>query len=340
MIRKKWIALVMVMILWLMTGVAWAVVDQSSFEDEHLAAPAVAGLLLEEAGIDNRYGQGRDGGNFIRDVAHEMGSHINDENGTDFWGISKCDVEAYKIAVGAFLLRQGASILDGQVIWLDASEYDEAAGRWKDKSGEGNDAKQDDPNKKPKLMEGELNHLSVVRFDGESNVLTADVDNNLFSNEKGITVFAVVLTPGGTGSIMGQYSVANNTRQWHLGSVYADDSKPGFTAQSSATSFNSNQVASMTSYPDGFNIWTGYWTPDQASKFRLNGVEEIAASIKTANITVLDNPEPLEVGGMTATSGGPRYLNGDIAEILIYDRALYDNELEMVEAYLTAKYAL
>ncbi len=74
------------------------------------AAPAVASELLREAGESNRYGSGRDGGNYIRDVAHEMGSHNEDVNNTDFHGVGKCDQEAYKAAIAAFLIEQGANI--------------------------------------------------------------------------------------------------------------------------------------------------------------------------------------------------------------------------------------
>ena len=64
---------------------------------EYEAAPAVAARLLDDAGVDNRYGQGRDGGNFIADVARHM------EDTTDFDGVSKEDVGAYECAVAAFL---------------------------------------------------------------------------------------------------------------------------------------------------------------------------------------------------------------------------------------------
>jgi len=65
--------------------------------DECLAAPAVAGILLEAAGVDNRYGTGRDGGNFIKDVANHMGLEA------EFDGVSKCDIIAYECAVAAYL---------------------------------------------------------------------------------------------------------------------------------------------------------------------------------------------------------------------------------------------
>ncbi|MFT4309643.1 MAG: hypothetical protein ACMXYL_04095 [Candidatus Woesearchaeota archaeon] len=61
------------------------------------AAPAVASDLLNEADISNRYGQGRNGGNHISDVAHAMGS------GTDFNGVAKEDVMAYECEIVKFL---------------------------------------------------------------------------------------------------------------------------------------------------------------------------------------------------------------------------------------------
>ena len=74
------------------------------------AAPAVANELLQEAGESNRYGSGPDGGNYIRDVAHEMGNHGDDEKNTDFHGVEKCDQEAYKAAIAAFLVEKGAEV--------------------------------------------------------------------------------------------------------------------------------------------------------------------------------------------------------------------------------------
>jgi hypothetical protein len=70
---------------------------KSESDVECLAAPAVAGLLLEAAGVDNRYGTGRDGGNFIKDVANHMGLEA------EFDEVSKCDIIAYECAVAAYL---------------------------------------------------------------------------------------------------------------------------------------------------------------------------------------------------------------------------------------------
>jgi len=81
------VTLVMLFAFSLMAGTALA---ESS---ECPAAPAVANELLREAlreaGENNPYGSGRDGSNYISDVAHEMGSHEEDEENTDFQGVGK-----------------------------------------------------------------------------------------------------------------------------------------------------------------------------------------------------------------------------------------------------------
>ena len=71
--------------------------------DECPAAPAVAGLLLEAVGVDNRWGSGKDGGNYIADVAHEMGPE------TYFHGVEKCAIEDYRLEVAKFLILKGAT---------------------------------------------------------------------------------------------------------------------------------------------------------------------------------------------------------------------------------------
>jgi hypothetical protein len=105
-----------------MTAMAEEVINtDADFAVDYPAAPAVAGLLLEEAGTDNRYGSGRDGGNYIRDVAHEMGAE------TDFWGVLKTDVIAYECAVAEFLREQSAPVTASGTGVVDAAASGAAA---------------------------------------------------------------------------------------------------------------------------------------------------------------------------------------------------------------------
>jgi hypothetical protein len=74
---------------------------------DYPAAPAVAAAILKDAGISHKYGVK---GNYIADVAAEMGSWEADENGSWFHGIEKCDEQAYYEAVYNYLRTLGAQL--------------------------------------------------------------------------------------------------------------------------------------------------------------------------------------------------------------------------------------
>ena len=95
---------ILVFILLMVVVLLTLLVAPASVADECPAAPAVAGLLLEEAGIDNRWGTGRDGGNYIKAVANHMGSE------TDFDGVEKCEVFEYEFVIAHFLNDLGAAV--------------------------------------------------------------------------------------------------------------------------------------------------------------------------------------------------------------------------------------
>ncbi len=94
------LGLVLLMVVVLLT----LLVAPASVSDECPAAPAVAGLLLEEAGIDNRWGTGKDAGNYIKEVANHMGPE------TDFDGAEKCELFKYELAIAYFLNGLGAAV--------------------------------------------------------------------------------------------------------------------------------------------------------------------------------------------------------------------------------------
>lgn len=75
-------------------------------EAEYPAAPAIAEKLLAEAGVSHRYGKGKEGGNYIADVAKMMGK------GASFMGVEKADLIAYEAAVKAYLIEAGALVAE------------------------------------------------------------------------------------------------------------------------------------------------------------------------------------------------------------------------------------
>jgi hypothetical protein len=117
---RKFLVLVLVgaLLLASTTGIASAteINEPQDFQAEYLAAPAVAGMLLEAAGVDNRFGTGKDGGNYISLVTQAMGP------GTDFNGVSKENIEAYKSEVEIFL-NDAIGVNEGNVAKIDTTYY-------------------------------------------------------------------------------------------------------------------------------------------------------------------------------------------------------------------------
>jgi len=71
---------------------------------DYPAAPAVANDLLKAAGKSNTVGKGKGQINLMQEVAHKMGP------GTDFNGVAKSDVTAYRNAVKTFMNTVGAGL--------------------------------------------------------------------------------------------------------------------------------------------------------------------------------------------------------------------------------------
>jgi hypothetical protein len=75
------------------------------------AAPSVAAAILKDADISHMYQiEGEKPGNYVADVAAEMGSSAYDNNGSWFQEISKFDKVDYLNAVQNFLFAAGAPL--------------------------------------------------------------------------------------------------------------------------------------------------------------------------------------------------------------------------------------
>lgn len=88
------------------TGTGEGTATVKVVEEEYPAAPAVAEKLLAEAGVSHRYGKGKEGGNYIADIAKLMGK------GASFMGVEKKDFLAYEEAVKAYLTEAGALLVE------------------------------------------------------------------------------------------------------------------------------------------------------------------------------------------------------------------------------------
>jgi len=255
-----------------------------------------------------------------------------------------------------------ATDIEGSRLWLDASDVDAdgqddnlsdgaAVATWADKSGFANHATQATADLRPVVKTGVLSGKPVVRFDGaDDRLLSGTTSTYRFLHDgSGATFFIVwrlnattegdlqwaIDTGGGSSSIAGvSYGTENRgtdtDRLWfHCGNA-------GLSGNVLTTEFaqydgvHPDQTWMMGTYTfqnglPGDDVWYG-----------TNGAMVVSQEPQGP---AFDGPSA-RVLGIGATSGSAFPLNGDIAEIVFYDKVLNSNELNHVGAYLEVKYGL
>ncbi|MCS7074757.1 MAG: LamG domain-containing protein, partial [Bacteroidia bacterium] len=199
--------------------------------------------------------------------------------------------------------------------------------QWRDRSGNGNHTNQANPSARPIWIASGLNNLPVVRFDGSNQWL--QIPNSASLNPPNqLTLFVV-----------GKY---NGATSWQT-----------FVNKSTNSSFNDGYAISRNNTANQFLFYINNYTQNVATaalaqntfgiisglynqvsvQAWLNGTQ-IATDPFAGSIS--NTSTPMYVG---AYNGGG-YLNGDIAEIVMYNTALNAVQRILVENYLSSKYNL
>lgn len=191
--------------------------------------------------------------------------------------------------------------------------------RWIDQSGAGRNASMATAARQPTFVPGALNGWPVLRFGGaQSMYLDFFASPTLFTvfivgkNSNPAESFSMILGPGG--------NAANNQLRWENGSsalfVGTGNNLPVITSSIGNTRVYHALSAryngsSMTVYRDG--------NPTSSHPFVTSGPWVLAS-----------------VGSWYSSY----FLRGDLAEVIVYDRALTEAERLDVNQYLRSKYAL
>jgi hypothetical protein len=194
-----------------------------------------------------------------------------------------------------------------------------------------------DLNSKPTIT------LSTTDYSGDDPVLTSryfsSLSNPLIMGDVGTTAFAVIFvddvcTQSNTnGAIFGNFGNAVDGSHYPYGptcSVY----------DSFATENRKGPLTSPVTIP---NAWTLYSVVSTTNDWRayING-QLMHSNNSNVYSNVINNSEDengyLLIGYQL--QNGDHYLNGKIAEAVIYNRVLTTPERQQVEAYLNAKYAI
>jgi hypothetical protein len=237
------------------------------------------------------------------------------------------DLQAY------FLKRYGPAFLPSSIAdlfaWHDAGQgvtIDVGVSQWSDLSGNGHHLVQATGIKQPLLVNGVINGKPVVRFDGVDDFL----ETTLGATVSAHTFFMVFKgTVSGTDLGLMRLSNTSGTQQgltWHANSAIY--SYHGDGSRYVRVSGRSPGVPYIVT-----RLWNGGLT---AADMNLWVNNTAGTKYSTPVATFLS--AKYNLGQCSTISGG--YFGGDIAEVLLYNRALEQSEIDTIERWLAAKYLI
>lgn len=249
-------------------------------------------------------------------------------------GVKGTDVVAAGIAsspAAASYLRvlAGGFTRAGLKLWLKADSLalndGDAVGTWADQSGNGNDATQGTAANKPTFKTGLLNGWPIVRFDGTNDSLNLPNFCSAFAEGEIFVVVKLAQVPTAVGKD-GLYSFGTDA----LGDVYSFSGDNAIYDGFGSTARKSTGVPgpSLTAWRV-YSVATrkGDWTS------RLDGAQHFNTA---TNVVGFRTAPALGVALQT----GANFLNGDMAEVLMFDHVLTPEERGGVLGALSDKYAL
>lgn len=211
----------------------------------------------------------------------------------------------------------------GLLLWLRADAGVTSSGglvsRWLDQSGNGFVASMSVVARQPSFVGGALNGLPVLRFSGAQSLgLSPFVSPTRFTvlvvgkNSNTAETFSMILGPGG--------NAPNNQLRWENGSqalfVGTGNNLPVITSNVG----NTRAYHTLSATYDGSTMNVYY-----------NGAARSSSNFTTTGPWTL-----AQIGAWYSTY----FMNGDVAEILMYDHALSAADLSAATAYLRSKYNL
>ena len=204
--------------------------------------------------------------------------------------------------------------------WYDASSSSNyiltsgAVSQWSDLSGNGRHLTQSTSSRRPTVKVAEKNGLNVIYFDGGLKGLTTA---SLTLNNP-ITIFVAVK----------MYSLASYT------SIY--DGYNNNEANLAGNSGNTIQLYTQ-GFVGGFSAVTNTW-------YRITHSMNGGSSYDRRNDTVTNtwSDGSVTMGGLRIGEGDGGGENGnmDIAEVIVYDRALNTSEVNNINTYLSNKWGI
>lgn len=209
--------------------------------------------------------------------------------------------------------------------------------QWRDRSKVAHNANQTGNSTwRPKYRTNILNSQGVVRFDGSANYLDIN-PMEWYRSKPGFSIFAVVKASSLSGTRTLFSTDDNNMRIWYTGGFWNVRMAGGFGPTTIAGDTTNFHIIGM--------IYNGSSTNNAGRlKFRYDAVDyQVACGTSIVGKLTGSATSRLSIGcdgGIPASFAGTNHFSGDIAEIVMFTRALPNNEVLGVERYLRTHWGL
>ena len=207
-------------------------------------------------------------------------------------------------------------------VTMNGSNY---VSNWADQSGNGHNATQSTPSLQPLWVNAVVNGYPILRFDGVQSVL--DLTNyGVLDNP--FTVFAVY-----TKDAAGSLSLLSESPN-----EYGGISISGRTDTTLAIILGGwgDYTVDVPAYNGPSFVVDSFMDSTSGEAIWRNGMQ-LSSGSYNIYMQGIESSGPILIG---ENVGGPYWLDGDLAEMLVYNTALSDTNRQAVEQYLLAKYNL
>ena len=226
------------------------------------------------------------------------------------------------------------------ISWLKAEDAEKSGvdkvEMWKDASWLESSAGQNQPDRQPTIISKALGKYPVVHFDGMRSFLSSDGVAESLARSKNISLFYVARLVAQQG--VPQFVWAAQTKD-HLGDImkggfaFGNRARLKLSSNKETALFDDSGALDTRSFAT-YSVIIG----NQRATAYQNGREIVIAPLRT----------PIQYEQISTFSIGQAYENGkegaffagDLAELLIYSRALNDSERAKIERYLGRKYGI
>lgn len=238
--------------------------------------------------------------------------------------------------------------LSGCILWLDAADATSITissgsnvSQWSDKSGSNNHAAQATASNQPVVVSNARNGLSVIRFSGLGGVNRTDtrfLDNSAMSFPNApYTIFAVAQAVANASSSAYGYNYIfkpSRSTDWYymMGSL----SNAFTTFAGSATAWNDTTALAGGTQPT--SNWTVFTVANTGT---ANGLlSYISGNARTAKNGTTAGPATGYTLGDAGVGFRGQNWNGDIAEIMVFNRDMSYTDRYIIEGYLAWKWGI